>query len=271
MDSILRQTIPVLVILLVVIALEQASPRTRVPVRERFPGLIYLPALPILVLWAAWPLSFLWHQLGVHSVVSLRGLHPVIGIFVALLLLDFLRYLEHRLEHRFWWRVHSLHHAQSNVHAASIYAHPLIALPEFLVLSVPLSLIDIGVTGYVYIGMAVVFQDFVIHSPLRVHLGPLRRIFVDNRFHRIHHSLESRHFGKNFGLMFTIWDQLFGTAHFPAKDEWPETGVEGMKSPQTISDILVHPFRSRSIENPERDRPDRAPVSGVRPDLHQLR
>jgi sterol desaturase/sphingolipid hydroxylase (fatty acid hydroxylase superfamily) len=59
---------------------------------------------------------------------------------------------------------------------------------------------------------------------------------VDNRFHRIHHSVEPKHFEKNFGIMFTVWDQLFRTAYFPRPDEWPKTGVAGIQPPRKLSD-----------------------------------
>ena len=35
---------------------------------------------------------------------------------------------------------------------------------------------------------------YYIHSPIDVHFGRLRKVLVDNRFHRIHHSIEPRHF-----------------------------------------------------------------------------
>lgn len=243
MESLFRMMVPVAMVLSLVSLIEQVAPRHRVPLRERFPGIVYLPILPILVMLAGLPLSHLWQMLGVRPLFSLRDLHPAVGLVAALLILDFLRYVEHRLEHRLWWPVHSLHHAPASVHASSVLAHPLIAIPEFFVIAVPLSFLDIGVAGYFWLTLAVIFQDFVIHSPLSVHLGPLRRLIVDNRFHRIHHSLEERHFGKNFGLFFTIWDQLFGTAYFPAKDEWPDTGIEGVEMPRTFSGILLHPLR----------------------------
>lgn len=36
-------------------------------------------------------------------------------------------------------------------------------------------------------------RGFYIHSPVDVHFWPMRKVLVDNRFHRIHHSLEPRH------------------------------------------------------------------------------
>ena len=77
------------------------------------------------------------------------------------------------------------------------------------------------------IAVAFVLQllTYYIHSPIDVHFGPLRKVLVDNRFHRIHHSLEPRHFDKNFGVCFTIWDRWFGTAYDPAPNEWPQVGL----------------------------------------------
>lgn len=242
MESLFRMMVPVAMVLSLVILIEQVAPRHRVPLRERFPGIVYLPILPILVMLAGLPLSHLWQMLGVRPLFSLRDLHPAVGLVAALLILDFLRYVEHRLEHRLWWPVHSLHHAPASVHASSVLAHPLIAIPEFFVIAVPLSFLDIGVAGYFWLTLAVIFQDFVIHSPLSVHLGPLRRLIVDNRFHRIHHSLEPRHFDRNFAITFSIWDRLFGTAHFPAKGEWPDVGVEGIDQPRTAIRYIAAPL-----------------------------
>lgn len=242
-ESSIRAAWPLAFILALVILLEQATPRTRVPMRERFPNAFYRIGIAVLIVAAAWPLAQLRNALGLQPLISLRLLHPALGIVAALLIIDFLRYVEHRAEHFAWWPVHSLHHAPTSVHASSVFAHPLIAIPEFLIISIPLSFIDIGVSGIAWLASIMTFQDLVIHSPLRVHLGPLRRVFNDNRFHRIHHSTEERHFDRNYGLFFTIWDQMFGTAYFPAKDEWPETGVAGVRPPESFADVLTHPVR----------------------------
>ena len=94
------------------------------------------------------------------------------------------------------------------------------------------------------IELLVSLQGYYLHSPVRLHLGPvLRRVIADNRFHRIHHSVQPEHFDKNFGAGTSIWDQLFGTAYFPAKGEWPETGIPGRPEASTLGDYLWGPFR----------------------------
>jgi sterol desaturase/sphingolipid hydroxylase (fatty acid hydroxylase superfamily) len=82
-----------------------------------------------------------------------------------------------------------------------------------------------------------------VHSHARLHFGPLRYAIADNRFHRIHHSVEREHFNKNFGSFSSVWDSLFGTAHFPKKDEWPQTGIDEHDEAKTVSEYLFRPFR----------------------------
>ena len=84
-------------------------------------------------------------------------------------------------------------------------------------------------------------QGPFIHSNTRVNLGWANRIVTDNRFHRVHHSIEERHFDTNFGERTTIWDQLFGTAYFPEPDEWPATGISGETEPEATREYLWRP------------------------------
>jgi sterol desaturase/sphingolipid hydroxylase (fatty acid hydroxylase superfamily) len=86
-------------------------------------------------------------------------------------------------------------------------------------------------------------QGLYEHSCMRLGLGPLRYIISDNRYHRIHHSIEPQHIGKNFGSFTPTWDIVFGTAHFPTKAQWPQTGLVDQDEPQTILDFLFRPFR----------------------------
>jgi sterol desaturase/sphingolipid hydroxylase (fatty acid hydroxylase superfamily) len=129
---------------------------------------------------------------------------------------------------------------------------------SLLFISIPLSVVQIdGPATPVVVGFVVQLLSYYIHSPVDVHFGPLRKLLVDNRFHRIHHSLEPRHFDRNFGICFSIWDRWFGTAYDPASNEWPDVGLQGVRPPRTISDYLLLPFR--------RWPRDSSPIDGNRP------
>jgi len=251
----------VAITLVLCIIVEFASPMTRYSIADRFPGTLFIFALPIFSALAIPPLGAAWASLGIEPIADISGWHPLLLFFVALFVRDLLNYWQHRFDHFAIWPVHAVHHSQTELHAANGFGHPLQAFTEFGLITLPLSFVHFGNMNWpIAATILISFQSQVIHSPIRVHMGPLRRIFVDSRFHRIHHSMEQRHFNRNFGTVFTFWDQLFRTAYFPKTDEWPEVGVEGMPPPRTIGQYLVAPLRNITAREPERSVPiQRAP------------
>lgn len=237
-----RAMLPVAGLAILCILLEMWSPKERHSLRSRLFGFLLLVLTPALVILASHPLNLAWQAVGVQPLVDLSPLHPVVAGALLLLIYDFLRYAEHRLEHKILWPVHAVHHSPRELHVANSYAHPLMAVTEFLVVIIPLSLIGQRDIPMAVAGI-VAFQNLIIHSPTRFHLGKLRALIVDSRFHRIHHSLEPRHHDRNFGFVFTVWDRLFGTAYWPGDDEWPEVGVAGLDPPRSVGDYLLHPLR----------------------------
>ena len=235
------------------IAIEQLGPVERYSLRDRVPGLIMNIVSSILTVGLIWPLGWLWREIGIAPAIVVplwQWLEPLgesgfaIQVVVLIAVADFLAYWRHRAEHAWFWRVHVVHHAPRELHAANSIGHPLQTLFSFAFITVPLSLfqIDGPATPFV-VGSFVTLLAIYIHSPTGLHFGPLRKVVVDNRFHRIHHSLEERHFDKNFGICLSIWDHMFGTAYDP-RDEWPAVGVAGVKAPQTVADFLKLPFVS---------------------------
>jgi sterol desaturase/sphingolipid hydroxylase (fatty acid hydroxylase superfamily) len=47
---------------------------------------------------------------------------------------------------------------------------------------------------------------------------------VSPQFHRIHHSIEPEHRDRNFGVIFSFWDRLFGTL-YRGDGGYPATGI----------------------------------------------
>jgi sterol desaturase/sphingolipid hydroxylase (fatty acid hydroxylase superfamily) len=145
---------------------------------------------------------------------------------------DFFFYWYHRAQHRWLWRWHSVHHSVTHLNALNSYHHISEPLMSMLMLQLPMALAFADDGPVIPIAAALLWLHIVwIHSPTRVTLGPLRAVLVDNRYHRIHHSLEERHFDKNFGAFTTIWDRLFGTEHMPEKGEWPAVGLADQAPP----------------------------------------
>lgn len=245
-------TLVALCILSIAILAEHVAPLERYSLHERVPGILMNGAGTALGLGLIWPLNWVWHRLGLANSITVplwRWLEPLgiggwmLQMAVLVAFADFLAYWRHRAEHAWFWRVHVVHHAPRELHAANDIGHPLQALYNFAFIAVPMSLIQIDGPGtpFVLTGIVILLSIY-IHSPIDVHFGPLRKVIVDNRFHRIHHSVEPRHFNKNFGICLSLWDHMFGTAYEPG-EEWPAVGVDGVPAPRTLADFLSLPVR----------------------------
>ncbi|MBV1691522.1 sterol desaturase family protein [Novosphingobium sp. G106] len=241
--TLLLSCAPILAFLIIGIAMELTAPRQRYSLGSRWPGGLWLFIQPGLFMLAAYPITSLWRRLGMEPVFDLTPLGFLAGVAAMLLLVDGLRYLGHRIEHKICWPFHAVHHSIRELHSANSFAHPVEGLVEAFCVVIPLSLIHVPREVVLVAGAIIGLQSVVIHAPTRLHMGPLRAILVDSRFHRIHHSVEAVHFDKNFGFLFSFWDRLFGTLHDPAPSEWPATGIDDLPPPRTFAGMLAHPLQ----------------------------
>ncbi len=156
-------------------------------------------------------------------------------------------YWLHRAQHRIpWlWRFHRVHHSITEMSATSSYHHFTEDLFQFTAVTVPMAFllgVESGPVPWIVLTVASTHAYFV-HSSANIDIGPLRYVIGDNRFHRIHHSLEERHFDRNFGTITPLWDVLFGTALLPKAGEWPKVGLADVPEPRTLRDYLLMPFK----------------------------
>lgn len=260
-------------LILVCTLVEWISPQSPFRWRDRWPGILFGLLVPVFALIVSGPLRYFWGWIGVPPVLHLGdlALFGAPGAIVLMLLVsDFLAYWEHRFEHRFLWPVHAVHHSVEELSAATSYSHPLQFISMFFLIALPLSLIDFG--PYAMPSVVVLITGLLqlyIHSPTRIEFGPLRHLFVDCRYHRIHHSLEERHFDRNFSILFSFWDRLFGTCVMPGKDEWPKTGIHEARSPRSLAELLAFPFRLWRREQPPAPIVDSTALQPAVPDANR--
>jgi sterol desaturase/sphingolipid hydroxylase (fatty acid hydroxylase superfamily) len=238
--------------------IEHISVIERYSLRARLPGLAMNLVQTPLSMMLAWPIGNFWRSLAIGKVVTIplwTWLAPLgaagyaLQFLVLAMLTDFLVYWRHRTEHVLFWPIHMVHHSPTELHAANDIGHPMQVWFSMVFITIPLSLVQIdGPETPVAVSFVLLLLTYYIHSPIDVHFGRLRRVLVDNRFHRIHHSIEPRHFNKNFGICFSLWDRWFGTAYDPAPDEWPQVGLKNIDPPRTIRDYLLLPFRAGRME-----------------------
>jgi sterol desaturase/sphingolipid hydroxylase (fatty acid hydroxylase superfamily) len=162
---------------------------------------------------------------------------------LVLLIADFFYYWVHRMQHVVptLWRFHRVHHSIRELNAVNCQHHPLEELLQLALIVTPVViLIDVSYNQtLVALVLARVFGGALTHSNSRLSLGPLRYLFAEPVYHRLHHSIDPRHFDRNFAAQFPIWDVLFGTSLFPRKGETIRTGVAGYDEAATPSQYLL--------------------------------
>jgi sterol desaturase/sphingolipid hydroxylase (fatty acid hydroxylase superfamily) len=245
--------LPVLYTLAVCTLIERFAALEHHSIAARLPGAMMNIVEVVGSAALSWPVGELLRHSRIGSIFTIplwRLLQPMgaagyaIQILILVVTADFLAYWQHRAEHRWFWPIHAVHHAPTELHAANSIGHPAQIWFRLLFITIPLRLFQFdGPQEPTQAAFIMALLAYYIHSPVDVHFGPFRKVLVDNRFHRIHHSLDERHFDKNFAICFSLWDRLFGTAYDPSPDEWPDVGLANMPPPRSILDYLLLPLR----------------------------
>jgi sterol desaturase/sphingolipid hydroxylase (fatty acid hydroxylase superfamily) len=146
--------------------------------------------------------------------------HPALLLLVYYLIYDMTYYWMHRAEHLipWWWAMHSMHHSQRQMSCwtndRGCYLDGV--LQSFILASVGLA-VGIDLSEFALLTLISELVQNFSHTNTRIGFGRFfERVFVDPKFHRLHHMKvdETRPWlhNCNFGQVFSIWDNLFGTA-----------------------------------------------------------
>ena len=188
----------------------------------------------------------------------LRWSTPTIIFYTILFGLadDFGYYIFHLLSHRvpFLWAFHKVHHSAETLQVfANVRVHPVevILTSPFkaamtsLVMGPALYLGTGDAPFATVLGMNIVNAFYGLvgsqlhHSHIWLSWGPvLERVFVSPAMHQIHHSTARRHWNRNMGGNFAIWDWMFGTQYIPRGKEDITFGL-GDGKPQPHPTLLA--------------------------------
>lgn len=126
---------------------------------------------------------------------------------------DLLYWVMHFCEHRFrvLWAVHFTHHSCLEMNL-SVAIRSSVFQPVYRYFFY-LPLVFVGFHGADVILMWLVANTWVsyVHTESVGRLGFLENFLVTPSVHRVHHSSRAGHLDKNFGIVLSVWDRLFGT------------------------------------------------------------
>ena len=146
--------------------------------------------------------------------------HPYLTFGIYYVLFDFTYYWMHRMQHwmPWWWALHSMHHSQRQMNCWTNDRGSYVdGFLQSMVLATIALFVGIEPDQFallLFIGELV--QNFS-HANVRFGFGRvLERVFVDPKFHRLHHMIvdEARPglHNCNFGQVLSVWDVLFKTS-----------------------------------------------------------
>ncbi len=176
-----------------------------------------------------------------------------VEFIAALLLLDLLIYVQHRLTHHvpLLWRLHRVHHSDTVLDATTaLRFHPVeillslgLKIGAVLLLGpAPLAILVFEVL----LNATALFNHANLRLPHRLD-RLLRHLVVTPDMHRVHHSVHAEETNSNYGFNLPWWDRLFGSYRDQPRDGHAQMriGLQAFRSPddQTPTALLRQPLR----------------------------
>lgn len=199
-------------------------------------------------------LYWIYHRyLGFLTVDLSLWMPELPKVLLLLLLADFLRWFHHWVRHKvsLFWYFHSVHHSQREINLfTDARVHMVEKFITQAIMFIPFFMFQADVESVLVVGLFMKMYPKLTHANIKTNLGWLRYVLVTPQSHRIHHSLRIEHRDKNFGVLFSIWDHLFGT-QYRNYDDYPDSGVDDPNFPhekdthvfKNLLSQLVYPFR----------------------------
>jgi len=182
----------------------------------------------------------------------------------AVLVMDLAVYITHYLQHRVQvlWQFHQVHHSAEvltpitflRMHPVDLFFTGLagsvlgaLAFAGFVYLTgtKPLEITIMNVNIFVF--AFYLFGYNLRHSHIWLRYPRwLSHILISPAQHQTHHSVEDKHFDRNLGLIFAIWDWMFGTLYVPQRYERLTYGLNRTEpNPfRSMTDIYLKPFHN---------------------------
>lgn len=207
---------------------------------------------------------------GLGALGGARGAVRAPGAWVGVLMSlaavvvnDLAVFLPHYAQHRIplLWQFHKVHHSAEVLTPFTAYRfHPVDdllnvasvtliagAFDGFLLWLYPFELVRLTLYGtnallFVFYFLGVHLR----HSHVWLAYPPaLSRILISPAMHQLHHSTDPAHYDKNLGLVFSLWDRVFGTLFIPHGKPAISYGLGGGEERQfdSVRRLYWLPFR----------------------------
>ena len=171
----------------------------------------------------------------------------LVQALVFLVVSDFLQWCVHNLLHRvtFLWQFHKVHHSIHRMDWAGNFRFHWVEVVVYRsLLYVPLYWIGGAGEALFAVALFATAWGHFNHANIALDLGPLGRVFNSPRMHLWHHDASDEGgVAKNFGIVLSLWDFLFGTVYWPRDRSPSRLGYPGDEEmPRDLPRQLLFPL-----------------------------
>jgi sterol desaturase/sphingolipid hydroxylase (fatty acid hydroxylase superfamily) len=159
---------------------------------------------------------------------------------------DFIGYWTHRLNHAIppLWNFHAIHHSAEIMDwLTAVRIHPINDVFSKGLQAIPIMLLGFSPIAVELYTPALSSYVALIHANLPWAYGHFRYVIASPAFHRWHHEMDKKAWGKNYAGLFPIYDVLFGTFYMPRGQQPREFGIYGETMTENFVGQMLYPFR----------------------------
>lgn len=159
---------------------------------------------------------------------------------------DFLFYLLHYVDHycRFFWAVHVTHHSSEEFNLTVGFRSSVFQPLYRFIYFIPLSLMGFAGKDIMFMYSATQIYGILIHTQYINKMGFLEWFMSTPSHHRVHHGSNALYLDKNMGMVFIIWDKLFGTFQAEENFEKVRYGLTENLSSHNPINVVFHEWKS---------------------------
>ncbi len=187
--------------------------------------------------------------------------NPIAYWILLLLGEDLLFWIEHYVDHscRLFWAVHVTHHSSPEYNLSTGFRSSVLMPVYKYLYFIPLVLLNFRPLDAIFMYSITQVYGILVHTQAIKKLPSwIEYIFVTPSHHRVHHASNIPYLDRNMGMVFIIWDRMFGTFTEEMPDEVPHYGItKPIEKPHHPIHIVTHEWleiakdlkKSKSLKN----------------------
>jgi len=167
-------------------------------------------------------LNFFYHyHLTIHW-------NPILYWIILLFGEDLIFWIEHFVDHscRIFWAVHVTHHSSPEYNLSTGFRSSVFMPVYKYLYFIPLVLLNFNPIDAIFMYSVTQIYGILVHTQAIKKLPRwIEYFFVTPSHHRVHHASNIPYLDRNMGMVFIIWDRMFGTFTEEMPNEVPHYGI----------------------------------------------